>query len=63
MFTLPLRHAPINPGEILRAEVLLRQHPLHKAVVPMLPDLLLAGSAAAAAFLFLIAVLWRPELF
>jgi hypothetical protein len=29
----------------------------------MLPDLLLGGVAATAAFIFLIAVLWRPELF
>jgi hypothetical protein len=29
----------------------------------MFPDLLLGGVAAAAAFAFLIAVLWRPELF
>jgi hypothetical protein len=29
----------------------------------MLPDLLLGGLAAAASFVFLIAVLWLPELF
>jgi hypothetical protein len=29
----------------------------------MFPDLLLGGVAAAASFVFLIAVLWRPELF
>jgi hypothetical protein len=37
--------------------------PKHEADVPMFPDLLLGGVAAAAAFAFLIAVLWRPELF
>jgi hypothetical protein len=29
----------------------------------MAPDLFLGGAAAAAAFLFLIAVLWQPERF
>lgn len=37
--------------------------PKHEANVPMLPDLFLGGLAAAASFVFLIAVLWRPELF
>jgi hypothetical protein len=29
----------------------------------MFPDLFLGGVAAAASFVFLVAVLWRPELF
>lgn len=29
----------------------------------MSPDLFLSGAAATAAFVFLIAVLWRPERF
>jgi hypothetical protein len=37
--------------------------PKHEADVPMYPDVLLGGLAAAASFVFLIAVLWRPELF